>query len=405
MTTGMRYPTLDVIRGVAVMGILLANLPLFALPEAAAFSPLAWGGSGLVERAVWFANFVLVEGKMRGLFSLLFGASLLLVIDGAGARGENPVAVHLRRMAVLFAIGCVHLYFFWSGDILSHYALVACFALPFVRLSVRWLVGCAILLLALQVVISGMAGTLLLASAARDTPQAVEIWDAFASGFGVPSNDVLASEIAAIRGGFLEAAGWRWRDQPAPFTVLPIVGVETLSMMLLGMAGLRSGFLTGAWPRARYRRWAIVGLSLGLASYGALGWNTMAHGFDQRWVYWSALVIAQPFRTLMTLGYAAAVVSLVGGGALTRRIAAVGRTALSNYLGTTLLMTFLFSGWGLNQFARWDRAALYLLAPPAWGLMLLWSQPWLARFRFGPVEWLWRSVARGRLQPMRGAAA
>lgn len=399
-----RIITLDVIRGVAVMGILLANLPPFALPEAGWFSPLAWGGDGPADRAVWFANYVLVEGKMRGLFTLLFGASMLLVIDRAEARGENPVAVHLRRMGVLFVLGCIHLYFFWVGDILSHYALVACFALLFVRLSVRGMIVCGVMATILQTLFYAMGGMALLASSARNTPEAIATWNDFANGFGVPARDILIHQIEAIRGGFFDAAAWRWRETSNPVEIVPLFGLETLGMMLLGMAGLRSGFLTGQWARARYWRWAAICFLVTMPFYVAMGWAVMAHGFDQRWVFFGSIVIPEPFRALMTIGYAALFVLMVGTGALTRRFAAVGRMALSNYLATTLIMTFIFSGWGLGQFGWWSRAQLYLLAPLVWPAMLLWSKPWLDRFAYGPFEWLWRSLARWQVQPWRRAA-
>lgn len=175
-----RIATLDVIRGVAVMGILVANLPAFALPKAAYFSPLAWGGSTGADLWVWFATFVLIEGKMRGLFTLLFGASMLLVIDGARARRESAAAVHFRRTGVLLAIGCLHFYLLWWGDILHHYALVAAVAFLFVRLSTRWLIVAALAILALQWVSELMAYLSMLASAARDSPAAVATWVQFA---------------------------------------------------------------------------------------------------------------------------------------------------------------------------------------------------------------------------------
>ena len=165
-----RIASMDVMRGVAVMGILVANLPAFALPAAAYFSPLAWGGSSGANLWVWFATYVLVEGKMRGLFSLLFGASMILVIDRASASGDDPATVHFRRMGTLALIGAVHLYLFWWGDILLHYALVGAIAFLFVRMPTRWLVIVAVALIVLQT-ISEVAPTLsYFTSASRDTP-------------------------------------------------------------------------------------------------------------------------------------------------------------------------------------------------------------------------------------------
>lgn len=401
-----RILSLDVIRGVAVMGILLANLPAFALPEAAYFSPLAAGGSTGWNRVVWLANYVLVEGKMRGLFTFLFGASMLVVVDAADAAGDSAAAVHLRRMATLFLIGCLHLYLLWWGDILSHYALVGAAAFMFARLRARWLIALGIALLALQFLDDVALGSLLTQSAARDTAGHIATWRGFAEAFGVPDADVLRADIAGIGGGFLDGIAYRWAHESSPFTVLPLIGLQTLGMMLLGMAGYRTGFLTGDWTPCRYALIATFCLVPTLLVYTALGLSTIAHQFDQRWVFFGSILASEPIRPVMVVGYAALLMLVMRRhGPITRRLAAVGRTAFTNYLGTTVMMTFVFSGWGLGQFATWSRASLYWLAPLAWAIMLLWSPWWLARYRYGPLEWVWRTIARGRCQPLRRPAA
>ena len=397
-----RIATLDFIRGVAVMGILVANLPAFGLPEAAYFSPRAWGGQALADIAAWYATFVLVEGKMRGLFTLLFGASMLLVIDRAEAAGRNPAAVHFPRMAVLFGIGCAHLYLIWWGDILAHYALVGAIAFLFAWLELRWLIAIGAALLGLELLENTAGALALFASAARDTPAHVETWDAFAEVFGTPAIARLQADVAALGGPLASGIGWRWQHAMDPFTALPLLGVQTLGTMLFGMAAYRSGLLTGAWSRARYRRWAILSLGLALPIYAMMGIATIVHGFDQRWVYLGSVVVTVPARPLAAIGYAALLVLLYRpNGRLSTRIVAAGRAAFTNYLGTSLVMLMAFSGAGLGLFGVLSRAQLYLLAPLVWAVMMLWSRPWLARYRFGPLEWLWRSASRGQLQPMR----
>ncbi len=395
-----RIATLDFIRGVAVMGILVANLPAFGLPEAAYFSPLAWGGRAPTDIAVWFATFVLVEGKLRGLFTLLFGASMLLVVDAARTAGRSVAQVHLARMAVLFVVGCLHLYLVWRGDILAHYALIGAVAFLFVGLSTRWLVSLAAILIAWNMLLNATSAIALFAAAAQDSAQHQALWDAFATIFGVPPPSELHAQIAAFGGSWLDGVRWRWSHANDPFTFALLVGPETLPTMLFGMAAYRSGLLTGAWPRALTRRWAIVCLGIALPAYALLGINTWAHGFDQRWVFLASVAASPPFRLLGAMGYACLLVLLFRpGGRLSERIAAVGRAAFTNYLGTSLVMLAIFTG--LHLFGRLTRAQLYLLAPPVWLLMLLWSKPWLDRFRYGPLEWAWRSLARASLQPMR----
>lgn len=403
---GERFVSLDVMRGVAVMGILLANLPGFALPEAAYFSPLAAGPPSLADRAAWLANFILVEGRMRGLFSFLFGASLLLVVDRARAAGENDTAVHLRRMAILFLFGMAHLYLVWWGDILSHYAIVGTAAYLFSRLGTRLLLAFGAGMLALSFLFGLGGHGALVASAARDTPAAIATWDSFAASFGTPQPARLAAEIAAMQGPWSDQFAWRLAHATNPFAFVLVIGPQTLAAMLFGMAAFRSGMLTGGWDRARLRRWAIVGLALSLPAYALLGVRTIDSGFDQRFVYFGSIVASEPFRVIGVAGYAALVLLLVRpGGWLTTRLAAVGRTAFTNYLGSSILMTAIFYGWGLGLFATLPRAAIYAFAPLAWGVMLLWSKTWLDRFAFGPFEWAWRSLARGRAQPLRRVAA
>jgi uncharacterized protein len=396
-----RIMSLDVIRGIAVMGILVANLPAFALPGAAYFSPMAAGGTGPADIAIWFVNFVFVEGRMRGLFSFLFGASMLIVADRARLTGDDPGQVHAARMAALFAIGCIHLWLIWWGDILSHYALVGLIAWPFARLSPRPLIAIGIGAIVLGLAQSAGGLAVLLAASARDTPQAVATWNGYVAIFGTPPAATLSTEITAQTGGWAGGVAWRWHHATSPLIGVVTLGPQTLGAILLGMAAYRTGFLTGGWPPTRYRRWAIICLGSSLSGYAVLGLLVLHHRFAVHWVYGVSLVAAEPLRMAGAVGYAALILLLLRpDGRWTARIAATGRTAFSNYLGTSIVMTGLF-GWGLGQFGEWRRATLYLLVPAAWGLMLGWSAPWLRRYRYGPLEWLWRSIARLEWQPLR----
>ena len=399
--TTTRIATLDIVRGIAVMGILVANMPGFALPEAAYFSPMAWGGHGPPEIIAWATNFVLIEGKMRGLFSFLFGASMLLVIERGRDSGQNAAGIHMARMAVLFIVGIVHLYLVWWGDILAHYALVGLIAYAFTRLGTRRLIAWGLAFLGASIFIGAGGYMVMLESAAQSTPQQVETWAEFSLGFGIPPADRIAEEIAAYRGGWLENSVWRWKHASDPVSFLPILGVQTLSAMLFGMAAYRSGFLTGEWDRRRYARWALICLGTAWAAYAALAINTHSQGFDPRAVYFASIVASDPFRMLGTVGYAALFIWLIRPeSALGKRLAAVGRAAFTNYLGTSILVTAIFYGWGLGLYGQLSRAEIYVVPLVIWAIMLLWSKPWLDRFQHGPLEWAWRTAARGRLQPM-----
>ena len=394
------------------MGILLMNIAGFALPTGAYFNPLAAGGTAPADLAVWAVNFVLVDGKMRALFSILFGASTMIVVQRAEAAGLNGARVHLARMATLALFGVAHLVLIWQGDILLHYALVGTLALPFVLLEPRQLIRVAILLLLAQLVAEGMflADFATLhhdALAPGATRATVDAWRTLSESIGVGRPQEIAAEIARVRGPWSGIAAVNLATLPSgiPFFI-GFDGPETLAFMLIGMAGLQSGFLTGAWERRRYLRWSAIGFAIGLPPAIALCWLCFHSGFDTLATFAAATLGGVPFRPILALAEAALALAWLGAGDRPR-LRAVGRMAFSNYLGTSLLMTFLFYGWGLGLFAHIERIGLYPIVVAVWALMLVWSPWWLARFRYGPLEWAWRSLARWELQPMRqiGSAA
>jgi uncharacterized protein len=187
-----------------------------------------------------------------------------------------------------------------------------------------------------------------------------------------------------------------------PFMYLPMMTPETLALMLLGMAAFRSGFLTGEWDDSAYRKVALWTLGIGIPASIAIAASTVASHFFVPTILFNFMVLGTPLRPIMALGYAALIVlAFRNPGALRDRIAAVGRCAFSNYLGTSILASLVFYGGGLALFGSLSRWQAWLVAPMFWGLMLAWSKPWLDRFNYGPFEWLWRSLARMKVQPMR----
>ena len=401
-----RIVALDMLRGVAVMGILLLNIVGFGLPESAYLNPLGWGGDNLSDQLVYIINFVLFDGKMRGLFSFLFGASLLLVAERAEQAGRSAARVHFARMFWLLLFGLAHLYLIWWGDILAHYALVGCAAFFLRDLPAMRLVGLGVLLVLAQTVLAadvpiGLA-TAREQLAGADAPRAAMVVAQMQAWLGVPPVDALLAEIETMRGGYAAILADRWAGHAGdPLAGLRTVGAETLAYMLFGMAGLKAGLLSGEWTAAQYRRWAAIGLGVGLLGYGGLAAYLWLERFSMEAVALAVVAAATPVRPVMVLGWACLVLLLMRpGGFWTDRIAAAGRMAFSNYLGTSLICTSLFYGYGFGLFARLSRAELYPIVFLVWALMLLWSKPWLDRFRYGPLEWLWRSLARGSPQPL-----
>jgi uncharacterized protein len=395
-----RLLTLDVLRGVAVMGIFSVNVIGFAMPDAAYLNPAAYGGVSGANLAVWAANFILVDNKMRCLFSVLFGASLLLVVE----RAEAPARVHFSRMGWLLAFGLAHYYLVWDGDILSLYAPVGMLAFAFRRLPVERLLGAAFVFLLMDL---AMMATLWQAFAAGEAashagPAALAQWRSDAAMLIPPSPAELGRDLAVYQGGWAGIVAHRLHEQAlGPLLNLAIAGPETLALMLLGMAGLRSGFLSGAWEPARYRRLLVLGLAIGIPANAAITWWTWRSGFPAAGVFGAYFLFSVPFYGLQAAGYAAGLVLLARrGGPMVARLAAAGRAAFTNYLGTSLVAALIFFEPG-GLYGRVDRLHAWLVVPCLWLLMLAWSKPWLDRFRYGPFEWAWRSLARGRLQPMR----
>ena len=404
-----RHLELDALRGFAVMGILLMNIVGFSMPEMAYVSPAVYGGTDLPDIIVWAFSYIFVDGKMRGLFTILFGASMMLIIERARDNGENVASIHFSRMAWLAIFGLAHFFLLWFGDILFLYAAVGCISFFLSGLSAEDLIRRALLIFTLGFVgYSIMFGSFLHlqylaslpdASAATidSLAQTVEDFD--------PGAAAIAADIALHRSGFLPIVLAKLQDHfLQPLILLAYNLAETLPLMMIGMALYKNGFMTGSWSAADYRR-----LGLRLTAIGAFILTGIASGliyrdFDILLMLNASYAWNWPSQLLMTVGYAALLIGLIrqfSASAWIQQVSAVGRAAFSNYLGTSMLMTFLFYGWGLGLYGSIGRAELYLFVVATWTLMLLWSKPWLSHFRYGPLEWLWRSLARRRVQSLR----
>lgn len=399
-----RIVTLDVIRGIAVMGIFSVNVVTFAMPVGAYFNPAGFGSGHRYDYVLWLANFVLIDGKMRGLFTLLFGASTMLVIDRAIATGRSPALAHYARMITLLLLGFAHFYLIWFGDILTLYALCGIMLFGVRRWPVHWLVAGAITLLLIDVIAMGaMSASLLATSAAISRPMptidTLESWRSLNEGFGKLDPKALASDLALYRSNWNTIMRHRLADQVTePFEQFGFAGPETLGYMLVGAAGYRSGFLTGCWPAIRYRKIAQWTILPGMAGFAVLAAWMWARGFDPAVVATAQFFGAALPRLAMILGYAALIAFAVQKQPVwIARVAAVGRCALSNYLSTSIAAGFVFYGYGLGLYGHVSRGQAWIVVPLFWLVMLSWSKPWLERFRYGPFEWLWRSLSRGKL--------
>lgn len=401
-----RHHSLDALRGFAVMGILLMNIIGFSMPMAAYVNPAAWGAVVGSDFWAWLLAFILIDGKMRGLFSLLFGASMLLVVERAEAKGADATSVHLRRMGWLFVFGLIHFCFIWAGDILALYAICGAFALSLRALSVRGLIWIGVAFMLLNLVLWGM--TLLAVHDARFAAHAIGATDearaeftAILSELGAAGGEGARDDVALHLGSYASLVDTRLSEVLGGLIgQIFAYGPETVGLMAWGMALLKSGALTSQWPQARYAKAAFIGYAVGIPLTLMLVWAGVDSNFDPLIMADIFYVGSLPARMAMTLGHTMLLLWVIGRarGAWIDGVAAAGRMAFSNYIATSLVMTIIFYGYGVGLYGSLPRAEVYLFVPPMWLLMLLWSKPWLKRFHYGPLEWAWRSLARGERQ-------
>jgi uncharacterized protein len=406
--TGDRITTIDAVRGVAVMGILLMNIVAFGLPMDAYLNPIAYGNKGPADLVAWAVNYVIADGKFRALFTMLFGASIVLIADRAEANDQSAAATHYRRMGWLLVIGMIHAWLIWFGDILVQYSIAGMLGFLLWRAPRRALWATVLGMLALQSAANigryaDLASVRSAAEAPNASADAITKWqDRKAEERADPRT--MQREIDGYRGGIASVAKTRAKATTFFQTiVVPVTMPETLGFLALGILFFRNGFLTGGWSRRRYLTVIVLGYGVGVPIMMTLTRRILYSGFDPATVAGADVVSLLP-RPFVALAHAAVVILIVRYGwfaRLIKRIEAAGRMALSNYLGTSLVATTLFYGYGFGFFASFSRAELYGIVGLIWLLILLWSKPWLEHFQYGPAEWLWRSLAKWEVQPFR----
>ncbi len=401
------------------------NILSLGLPGTARLNPNVAGGFTGTNYLAWLVGFFVFDEKMITIFSMLFGAGLVLMADRSNRQVRSPVALYYRRVGILLAIGLIHAYLIWDGDILVSYALCGMLAYPLRTLSPRRLVVVAVLIMLpsvpLTAAVSGLFQSFREASvrvraaeregdtASDRDKELAEGWEGIRKAFH-PTPAEVDETIAENR----EASYWGLvvKSAPQAFGVQTFIFGSSLlwtvtGRMLIGMALMKTGVFSAT------RSFRFYG-SLALAGYG-LGWPVVAFAahrlirtqFDVVQLFGGCFQINLFGSILVALGHVAVVMTVYKAGWvswLTGRLAAVGRMALTNYLTQSLLCTTFFNGYGLGYYGAFDRVQLYGIVAAVWALQLWYSPIWLRYFRFGPVEWLWRSLTYGKFQPMWNAA-
>jgi uncharacterized protein len=405
--TGERIETLDFVRGIAVLAILFPNIVAHAHPVLAYFWPPALpGGATAFDKAVWVFQQVLIDSKFRGLFTLLFGAGMMLFIERAWARGATRW-LQARRLIWLGLFGLAHFYLLWTGDILFGYAVAGLIALAMLRWSAKTQlrVGLAWYVVGALFLTVFLGGQAVLEASPQVQQQAPQAYQDLRKG----QDDMVAQaqrEGAVMAGGsYAEVVSHRLHEEGNMYAQTVFFAlIETVPLMLIGMGLYRMGLFERRMDRAKMRRWGWIGVIGGAALTLPLALLVVA--FDFPLTMTQAMLVGPPalFHLPMILGLAA-LLSLWAPTAvrtrLGRRLTAAGRMAFSNYIGTSLVMALIFQGWAGGLFGQFHRIELLAFVAFGWALMLAWSPWWLTRFNYGPLEWLWRCLTYWKVFPLK----
>ena len=378
---GERITTLDAVRGIAVFGILIMNAVSYGLDQSAYFNIGAGGNDSWLDWAIGGAGEIFVDQKFMALFSMLFGAGIVLFFERARDKGRRAGWLSFWRNALLLGIGILHM-LIWEGDILVVYAVCSVVLIALHRLPPRALyaLGAALVLLTVPLAVLLQGG---IDESGADLGR---FWLTDAEYASVADPDaapaLTTGEVWLISDVFLRALG----------------------MMLIGVGLYRTGVITGRRSATFYRRGAVWGLAVGLPlSAGGFAW-VVATDFSPD----VALIGAIP-NTFATFPLAFAYLSLVSlwngraESGMHRRIHAVGRMALTNYLTQTIIGVLVLRAFLEPEDLNRSWVLLFIVA--VWAAQFAWSQAWLSRFRYGPFEWAWRCATYRSRQPLRGGAS
>lgn len=416
-----RIVSLDVLRGVAILGILFINVVGFGIATGEKFSTAVFSDLLSADFFSYAAVYMFFEGKMRAMFCMLFGAGILLF-------GINKKNIQSRRVTLLFYLRMLWLVLFgvvnahlllWNGDILFFYGLFGMLvfllrkikpiymimAIPFVTI-VWFVVGTFYyrdvrekLLAFKEAEAVQLAGKTLSAK----QQQAITEWETVKQSM-FPGNEEVQASVEKMRGDYSTVASEvRPKALKAQTSYLPVELGDNVALMLLGMALFQWGFFSGKWTKRQYRLTMFVGYAVTIpitmyelwyAAQYTTSVTVMQQQIEQTAIPWKSLLYPVQ-RIFMAMAHCALLIMLVKSGYLTalcKRLQAVGQMALSNYILQTILCSFFFYGYGLGFYNRLQLHEVYYFVAFAVVLQLLWSSFWLKYFKFGPLEWLWRSL-------------
>ncbi len=392
-----RIDSIDVLRGFAVLGILVMNIQSFAMVFDAYMNPHVYGDLTGANFSVWKISHVFADQKFITIFSMLFGAGVVLMTSRQEAAAGRSAKVHYRRMGILLIFGLIHAYFIWYGDILVSYALCGMIVYLFRRFRPASLFIIGFVLIA---VTSGIfvAGDRYVQS--LDTVEAEEFRQEFSA-----TDAKIQKELKAYRGGWLDQLPHRASSAVMFQTVIFLfLCWRVTGLMLFGMALFKLDVFSAARTPATYASMLVIGLLIGVPMILAGDQTIVESGWDplywffagSQFNYWASILVSLAYISLVML-----ICQQPALKSITRPFAAVGQMAFTNYLMQSLICTTIFYGHGFGYFGYVERVGQISIVVAIWVFQLIASPIWLKYYRFGPAEWLWRALTYWKLPPMR----
>ncbi len=398
ISSNQRIRSLDLLRGFAVLGILFMNIQSYSMPGSAYLNPMSFGDMEGLNKAVYIFSYLFADQKFISIFSMLFGAGIILMSENVMAKGGSAGAIHYRRSFWLLVIGMVHAHLIWYGDILVAYALCGALVFLFRKGKPKSLIIWGLIIMAVHTGIYLMFGLSIQYWPAEAQEQIRMVWE--------PSEELLKKEIMAFSGDL----GSQLAENSAGATMLQtwvfLMGTmwRVIGLMMVGMGLYKLGILSAEKDPGFYKKGLVWGLILGTAISLVGLWKNAEAGYSwdfsfylgSQFIYWGSLFTAY--------GYICAVMLIArssGFASLKGRLEAVGRMAFTNYLSQSVICVLIFFGAGLGLFGQVSRTYQLLIVLAILAVQILWSKPILERYRFGPMEWLWRSLTYWKAQPMK----
>lgn len=421
-----RIGLLDSLRGFAILGILLMNIPGFGLPAGVGFDPTLWNEAGTLNYKVWYFVNLVPEGTQRAIFSMLFGAGIILFTSKAEKKldGSWPADFFLRRQLWLMLFGLIDVWIFlWYGDILFDYACLGILMFTFRRLPAKGLlIGAGICLLLMvgrecrdlykdkALIAKGEAIAAIDTTKTKLSEQQKEELTAMTDfkDRGTREKKLKRTEksIRKTTGSFADT--YEYRGEQYLLVLVRFVYLQAwdvLAFMFLGMALFKMNILTGQGSMKLYWTMTLAGLSIGLA----LSWLRL-HTFIRHEFNWFNIAKHEYFdlysvsRAARSIGILGLVMLMYRSGWFVRLfnlVKPVGQMAFTNYLTQSILCGIIFYGVGFGMYGKLQRLEVYYVVLGIWVLQIAWSHLWLRYFNFGPFEWLWRSLTYWKRQPMK----